>query len=547
MMREKIDMAIAAALRVCVGISGDTDFSVAPPENPEHWDYATNVALLLAKPLKKNPMDVARTLELGMRNQELWTTEIVAPGFINFLLKPGVLHDGLKMILSEKETFGKVDFGKGKKARVEYVSANPTGPMHIGNARGGPIGEVIARVLEKSGYEVLREYIHNDAGTQVEKMGATLWYWYRKALGEEGEFPEGGYQGEYLGEVADAALRIEGRSLDLARLTTFGLDYIYRENMDVVHRMGIKFDLVRRESELLSFGKTAEAIEKIKQEGVTKEYDGALWFEVAPLDQSIDQYMVSGSQDTVVVRSTGQPTYFASDIAYHKEKFESGYDLVIDVFGSNHHGHVPKLQALTKIFGFDPTHFTVVLYQYVRVKRGAEVVKMSKRAGTYVTAKEVLDEVGADALNFFLLMHAPGTHMDFDLELAKQETQQNPVYYIQYAHARCASILKNAGIRNQELGIRDFDLLKEKEELDLIKKMLRIPEVIEDTAHDFQVQRIPHYALDLARAFHHFYETHRVITEDAPLTATRLELVRATQMTLKNTLALMSIDAPDKM
>ncbi|MEK7541979.1 MAG: arginine--tRNA ligase [Patescibacteria group bacterium] len=436
MMREKIRLAISTAIREHYGAITVPDFSVAPPENPAHGDYATNVAMALAKAAQKNPMEIARELAARL-DTEQWSVEVAAPGFINFYLKPEVLHDGLKTILAEGEAFGAVDFGKGKKARVEYVSANPTGPIHIGNARGGPIGETVARVLEKTGYEVLREYLHNDAGTQVEKMGATLWYWYSKALGEEGEFPEGGYQGEYLREVADRALRTEGRSLDQARLTAFGLDYVFRENIALAARLGISFDRIVKESELLASGKTAAAVEELKQKGVIKEREGAWWF--APADEFLED------RESVVIRSTGQPAYFASDIAYHKKKFTSGYDLVVNVFGSNHHGHVPKLQALTKIYGFDPARFTVVLYQYVRVKRGAEVVTMSKRAGTYITAQEVLDEVGPDSFNFFLLMQAPASHIDFDIALAREQSQQNPVYYVQYAHARCAADFPRSG------------------------------------------------------------------------------------------------------
>lgn len=538
MMRQDIARAIKDAVRKMHGDVIMPDFSVAPPENPAHGDYAANVALVLAKQLKKKPMEAAVEIADVLKTAG-WHATVAPPGFINFHITPEALRDGLKSILSEKEKFGGTDIGKGKKARVEYVSANPTGPIHIGNARGGPIGETIARVLEKAGYEVTREYYHNDAGTQVEKMGATIRYWYRKALGEEGEFPEGGYQGEYLREVADAALRTEGRTLGLDDLTRFGLEYIYKENMEVARRLGISFDRVIRESELLSSGATMAVVDELKKRNLVKEREGAWWF--APQDEFLED------RESVVVRSTGQPTYFASDIAYHKEKFTSGTDLVINIFGSNHHGHVPKLQALTKIYGFDPARFHVVLYQYVRVKRGTEIVKMSKRAGTYVTAKEVLDEVGPDALNFFLALHAPSTHMDFDLDLAKERSQQNPVFYVQYAHARCASILANAGRANVESGMLDVEMLTEKEELALIKKMLQLPEVVEDTAHDFQVHRLTRYATDLARVFHHFYEKHRVITDDAALTAARLSLVQATRIILANTAHLLSIDAPEKM
>lgn len=561
MMREKIKQMIDDVLKEHLGNERSSDFSVAPPENPENGDYATNVAFAtmrrfakaidvhvgeatwIQKEAKnpKTPRELAEKIAQWLKEKDpklFDDVRVAGSGFINFHLSPTALYTDFKSILSEREKFGEINIGKDKKARVEYVSANPTGPIHIGNARGGPIGETISRVLEKAGYAVAREYYHNDAGTQVEKMGATIWYWYRTALGEEEQFPEGGYQGEYLREVADAALRTEGRSLDLGRITQFGLEYIYTENMEVAKMLGISFDHVIKESELLASGKTAAVVEELKEKGMVTEREGAWWF--APQDEFLED------RESVVVRSTGQPTYFASDIAYHKDKFTSGADLIINIFGSNHHGHVPKLQALTKIYGFDPAQFHVVLYQYVRVKRGTEVVKMSKRAGTYVTAKEVLDEVGPDALNFFLLMHAPSTHMDFDLELARERSQQNPVFYVQYAHARCASILRTAAEEKKVPG-GDTALLKEKEELDLIKKMLQLPEVVEDTARDFQVHRLTRYVTDLARAFHHFYEKHRVITDDAALTASRLLLVQATQIVLANTSRLLSIDAPEKM
>lgn len=543
MMREQLRRIIHDAIQKKFGDMKAPDFSVAVPENPEHGDYATNVALLITKSIGMKPMEVAEQIrqKIGMHDA-IEKIEIAAPGFINFWLSSVVLNKGLEAVLKDGDRFGDLDFGRGKQARVEYVSANPTGPIHVGNARGGPIGETICRVLQKCGYKVLREYLDNNIGTQVEKMGLTFWYWYQKILGNEVEFPEGGYQGEYLREIVDEAFRRQGRELSLEALTRFGLEYIFTENMETSRRMGIQFDYIVRESELAGSGRTAEAVRDMKQRGVAREREGALWF--APQDEFLND------RESVIVRSTGQPTYFASDIAYHKEKFTSGYDLVIDIFGSNHHGHVPKLQALTKIYGFDPTHFHVILYQYVRVKRGVEVVKMSKRAGTYITAKEVLDEVGPDSMIFFLLMNAASSHLDFDLELAREQSQKNPVYYVQYAHARCAAIIREAASRGFQYGApngENLRLLSESAEQALIKTMIRFPEIVEDTAHDYQVQRIPHYALDLARAFHNFYEKHRVITDDAAQTNARLALVEAARIILKNTLDLIAVAAPEKM
>lgn len=543
MVRQRLKELVADAVKKLYGDFDMLEISVIAAENPEHGDYASNIAFALAKKKGEDPIEIAGALKRALEGGSLLSdTAVATPGFLNFRLAGEAFADDLRIVLEKGDRFGSFDLGKGKKVRIEYVSANPTGPIHVGNARGGPIGEAVARCLEKCGYEVTREYYHNDVGTQIEKMEATLWHWYQKKLGNDIPFPEDGYQGEYLREVADAAFGTHGKSMTQKELGRLGLDLIFAENMETARRMGISFDLVVKESEMISSGKTGDAVEGLKKKGVTKEQEGALWF--APGDEFLED------RESVIIRSSGQPTYFASDIAYHKEKFQSGYDLVIDVFGSNHHGHMPKLQALTKIFGFNPEKFRVIMYQYVRVKRGSEIVKMSKRAGTYVTAKEVLDEVGPDSMIFFLLMNSASSHMDFDLEVAREQSQKNPVYYVQYAHARCASILKHAreaGIAVGDPAALDLKLIRERAELDLIKKLIRFPEVVEDTARDFQAQRIPHYVLDLAHAFHNFYEHHRVMTDDRNETLARLALVAATKTVLRGTLSLMAIDSPEKM
>lgn len=526
------------------------NFSVEVPENEEHGDYFTNIALVLAKILGKKPMEAAEELVNALQatclagRQASYKLQAVKPGFINFFVQPEILHKELVEILKKEDKYGDLKIGKGKKARVEYISANPTGPIHVGNARGGPIGETISRVLEKSGYKVLREYFHNDTGSQVEKLGQIIWYWYKKEMGENPEFPEGGYQGEYPKEVAKKVLKKLGNKLsekDLPQITNFAIEKIWEENKETLKKLGVEFDEIIKESEILVSGKTQKVIEKLKKLGVAIEHDGALWLSTGgELEE----------KESVLIRSNDQPTYFASDAAYHREKFESGNDLVIDILGSNHHGHVPRLMALAKIFKFDPEKFIVVLYQYVRIRRGVEVIKMSKRAGNFVTAKEVLDEVGRDSFNFFVLMHSANSHIDFDLELAKKQSQENPVYYVQYAHSRCCSVLakaKTQHLTTDTKHLTSINLLKEKEELGLIKKMIQFPEVVEDTARDFQVQRIPRYALELAKIFHNFYEKHRVITDNENLTGARLSLISATKIILKNTLDLLNIAAPEKM
>ncbi len=524
-------------------------FSVTFQEkNPERFGhYASNIALVLGKIQGKDPMVLAGEFAealMGKYPDFFEKVEPSAPGFLNFWLRREHLVSLIPKILSEGKTYGENSSGGGKKARVEYVSANPTGPLHIGNARGGPIGETIARVLERSGYYVLREYLHNDVGNQVEKMGETVWYWYEKLNGKDTEFPEGGYKGEYLSEVAEAIRKEKGNDLtqeDLPEMTKFTLDYIFRENFEVIRHLGIRFDSVVKESDFVASGKTDAVIEELKEKGVLKDAEGALWF--SPSDEFL------GDRETVVRRSNGKPTYFASDIAYHKEKFTSGYDLVIDVLGSNHHGHVPKLKALTKLYDFPSDKFSVLLYQYVRVKKGNEILKMSKRAGTYVTAKEVLDEVGADNMIFSLLLSSPNTHIDFDLEAVKSASMQNPVYYAQYAHVRAVSISEKAKVETgePENNGSGYPNLSSPEDIELIRKLGEYPEIIEDTAKDFEVQRLTRYALELARAFHGFYEKERVIGEKEEVVRERLVLVQAFAIVMKNLLSVIGISAPLKM
>jgi len=516
-------------------------FDIEFQEEGKFGHYSTSVAFALAKKEKKNPAAVAEEIISALKENPLFEKiEIAAGGFINFWISKKVLFEELKNILEKKNTYGQNERGKGKKIRIEYVSANPTGPIHIGNARGGPYGESLARVYEESGYEVLREYLHNDVGGQIEKLGETLWYWYEKSMGKEMAFPEGGYQGEYLEEVMAAALKKFKKedNVTIEALTRFGLDYIFENNMNVLKRMGILFDLIQKESELISSGKTQEAIDITKEKGATKESEGALWF--APKDEFLED------REAVIVKSNGKPTYFASDIAYHKEKFESGYDFVIDIFGSNHHGHVPKLQALTKLFGYSPENFKVLLYQFVRVKRGSEVIKMSKRAGTYVTTEELLDEVGKDSVVFSLLSSAPTTHIDFDLEAAKQKSMQNPVYYVQYAYVRARSISEKAGVfvLNQDINLEP---LNTNEDSFLIRKLAQFPEIIDMCVNDFEVHRLTRYATELARVLHNFYEKEHVIGEEEKVFQARVVLIEATKIVFKNLFRVIGINAPENM
>ncbi len=504
--------------------------------------YSTNAPFSIAKQKGISPKDVAEEIcknILKSNDGFFASVDVAGAGFVNFHINPAEFQKEISLVINNPDEYGKNKSCVGKKARVEFVSANPTGPIHIGNARGGPYGETLSKTLEWSGYKVFREYLHNDAGTQVEKLGATIWHWYQKEMGIDTEFPEGGYAGEYPHELARAIISKLGDKLsesDIPKMIELGLEIIYKENFEVLEKLGISFDLIKKESELLSSGETMRIVSSLRERGILKESEGALWF--APKDEFLED------REAVVVRSNGKPTYFASDIAYHKEKFESGYDLVIDIFGSNHHGHVPKLRALTHIFGFDSDKFIVLLYQFVRVKRGSEILKMSKRAGTYITAKEVLEEVGPDAMTYSLLSNAQTTHVDFDLEAMKEQSMKNPVYYVQYAYVRAKSVLGNAecNIKNADLSLLSSDC-----DIKLMRLIAEFPEIILAVSKNFEVQHYIKYGFELARAFHNFYEKERVSGEEEKIKNARGALVYAFLSVLKNLFSIIHISLPEKM
>ncbi|TSC86358.1 MAG: arginyl-tRNA synthetase [Microgenomates group bacterium Gr01-1014_7] len=519
--------------------SGDIVLSIS--KNPTFGDYSTNLALQLAKLTqgsnKQTPKEIAKKIvnKLGGLSY-LEKAEVAGGGFINFFVKPEDLANDLHEVLKEGEDFGKSDINKGKKARVEFISANPTGPLHIGNARSGPLGDVIANILTSQGYEVLREFIDNNVGEQVKALGATIKAKLHGNLAEENQ-----YQGEYIDELVKH-LEADIENLSDEETGSLAVEMMHEEIMADSHAMGIKFDLVVHESELRK--EAAEIIDELKKAGVVKEKDGALW--LAPNDEFLKD------RETVIQKSDGGYTYFTADIVYHKQKFQSGADPIIDIFGSNHHGHVPRLQAAVSALGFDPGKLKVVLYQYVRVKRGNIVVKMSKRAGNFITAREVLDEVGKDAFRFYLLRFAPQTHMDFDLELLKEESSKNPVFYVQYAHARMANILNKVQVNKiQESSVKsqevDFAQLNNTSEINLIKHLLAFPDLVTELALNLAVHQLTEYAINLADLFHKFYENCPVLQAQNDLREARLSLVEASRITLANTLKFLGVSAPERM
>ena len=517
---------------------GEVSFLVEKPKDASHGDFSANIAMVLAKNLKQNPLELAKDIvkKLGSSNSEFAKIEAVAPGFINFYLSPQYLQNQVQNIIEEGDSYGSLTLGKDKKASVEFVSANPTGPLHIGNARGGPLGDVIANVLAKAGYEVTREYLHNDVGGQVERLGESIYF----EIHPDQKSPdyEIQYQGSYIKELAQAVKEsLEETQEDLnqeqfiEKAGKIAVELMLIEILKDCEDMGIKYDIVRKESDLRK--EVPQVLEKVKKS--LKEKDGALWF--APQDEFLKD------RETVVKKTDGDYTYFASDIVYHAEKMGRN-DLIIDVFGANHYGHVPRLKAVVNALGFNPEMLRAVLYQWVRLKRGEEIVKMSKRAGNFVTAREVLDEVGKDAFRFFLLTPRSQTHMDFDLELAKKKASDNPVFYVQYAYSRICSIFKKAQATDS---MADLSLLKNSEEIELIRHLLKLPHLVEESVKTLEVNPLTTYVLEIANLFHRFYETQTVISDDKKLTQARLALLKATQITLKNTLSLLGVSAPEHM
>lgn len=523
-----------------------TDVLLSISKNPAFGDYNTNVALQLAKQLPANSHqsaeEIAKEILINLGDLSyLEKAEVAGGGFINFFVKPEILAKDIAEILEKETDFGRSEIGKGKKARVEFISANPTGPLHFGNGRGGPIGDVVASVLEYVGFKVLREYINNDRGNQVNDLGKTLAYHAGLIKADEESLT---YKGEYTKELAPKVLEQIGDTKSLsepeiiAKAGQIGVNLLFKEIMQDSKAMGIKFDLVVHESELQD--QAPEVLAELEKRKLLKKYDGALWF--APRNEYLED------KDAVVVKSDGQYTYFTADIVYHREKFTSGYDLVIDIFGSNTSGHVPKLQALASVFDFNLANFKLIMYQFVRIKRGDEVVKMSKRAGNFVTVREVLDEVGKDAFRFSLLRFGPQTHMDFDLELVKQQSNKNPVFYVQYAHARMSNILSKSKQSTSNRQQVSYEQLKTPHEANLIKHLLSFPDLVTELASTLQVHQLTEYAINLADLFHKFYENCPVLqAENEQLKLARLDLVRAAKITLGNTLTLLGVSAPERM
>ncbi len=512
------------------------------PQKPEHGDYAATIALKLGRAAKVRPLSIAEALvKLLPAIEGIEKVWVVPPGFINFEVREDWLRQQVDEILSQGNRYGDSASGQGCRVQVEFVSVNPTGPLHVGHGRGAVLGSTLANVLSAAGYSVEREYYINDTGNQMQNFYASLYARYREVFGLPAQIPADGYRGEYMIQIARriAAERgdvfLESKE-DVGRI---GAEIIIDSIKDDLDFLGVQFDVWFSEQTLYDSGKFERVLAMIKHDNHVEERDGALWFVSTGLGED---------KDNVLIRSTGAPTYFASDIAYHYNKFlERGFDKVIDVWGADHQGHVSRMKAAVNALGVSPERLQIIISQMVSLRRGEEQIRVSKRTGDIITLREVLDEVGPDVCRFFFLARSANSQMDFDLELAKKESMDNPVYYVQYGHARITGILRLAGERGIDYAKGDVSLLTEDAELGLIRKLLLFPETLDLVANNLEPHHLPHYAQDLATAFHNFYEKCRVITEDEPLTLARLKLVEATMTVLARTLRLMGMSAPERM
>lgn len=522
------------------------------PKDKQHGDFACNIAMILAKSLHMAPRAIAQTLcDRIQRNRDIERVEVAGAGFINFYLSSAWLYETMRQIEAEQENYGKVDIGHGKKVMVEFVSANPTGPMHMGNARGGALGDCLASVLEYAGYDVSREFYINDAGNQIEKFGNSLNARYIQELqGEDAiAFPEDGYHGDDIREHAKAFIAIHGdrylQASEKERKAAL-VDYALEKNITALQedlgKYRIHYDVWFRESALHESGAVQDAIALLTKKGYTYEEDGALWLNCEKMGLE---------KNEVLVRQNGIPTYFAADIAYHINKLTTrGFDWAINIWGADHHGHVARMKKALDAAGVDGNRLDVVLMQLVRLMRDGEVVRMSKRTGKAITLSDLLEDISVDAARFFFNMRSAGSHLDFDLTLAAEQSNENPVFYVQYAHARICSILRL--LEEEGVKVLPFDevkttLLTDESELALLKKLADLPDEITSAAKALEPARLTRYVMDLAAAFHTFYTACRVRTEDCDLMNARLKLIDSTRIVLKGVLSMLKITAPEKM
>ncbi len=586
-MKTEIAQLVESALQSLVDQGVLAADAVRPPvieraRDPEHGDFATNAAMVNSKAAGINPRQLAEQLVAAIPAADFISeVSIAGPGFINFRVASDAQSAIVERILSEGEQFGRSTIGEQKKVQVEFVSANPTGPLHVGHGRGAAYGSVVADLLEAVGFDVDREYYVNDAGRQMDILGTSVWLRYLELAGEELTFPSNGYKGDYVWDIAATLHRDKGDAIRFASSEVFadipadepaggdkeehidalidrakallgkdgyrevfdlGLNVILDDIRDDLGLFGVRYENWYSERSLVESGKVEAIIEKLKAAGHLYEKGGAWWF------KSTD---FGDEKDRVVVRDNGQTTYFASDIAYHLEKFERGYDRVIDVWGADHHGYVPRVKAAIQAMGGNPEQLDVLLVQFAILYEGGERKQMSTRSGEFVTLRELRKDVGTDAARFFYIMRKCEQHLDFDLDLARSQSNENPVYYVQYAHARICSVFRQASEKgvNTQLsdGNTNLELLSESHEQSMMKTLARYPEVLQNAAINSEPHQLTHYLRELANELHSYYNAHQFLVDDSNLTDARLKLITATRQVLLNGLKLIGISAPEKM
>ncbi len=573
-LRAHLTQLLRAALAEVAPQAPETIVSLDRPKSAEHGDYASNLAMQLAKPLKRNPREIAQALVRALP-ESVWLAraEVAGAGFINLYLKPAAKQRLVACILGERGEYGRIDIGGGRRVQVEFVSANPTGPLHVGHGRGAAYGASLANILEASGYEVSREYYINDAGRQMDILALSTWLRYLEFAGQALVFPANAYQGDYVRDMARAIHEAHGNryahpvelvnrdpqgahadpeahldALIAAAKRILGPDYDYIHDFALSEQLGdcrndllefgVSFSRWFSERSLFDTGLVERAMQLLERHGALYRQDGATWFRSSAFGDE---------KDRVVQRDNGQYTYFASDIAYHLTKFERGFERVIDVWGADHHGYIPRIKGALRALEVDADRLTVALVQFAVLYRGGKKVSMSTRAGEFVTLRELRNEVGNDAARFFYVLRKSDQHLDFDLDLAKSQSNDNPVYYIQYAHARCSSVLERWGGEEVSLVNADSSLLVEPEELLILQKFAELPETMEMAANELAPHLLAFYLRELAAAFHSYYNATQILVDKDDLKLARLALCAAVRRALRSGLDLLGVSAPDKM
>jgi arginyl-tRNA synthetase len=529
-------------------LSSFPEVVVEKPKDEKMGDFSTNIAMTLAKSERKNPKMIAESVARYLKSGDLSQTEVAGPGFINIKMSQEFFLKRLRNAVAQAENFGGSDTGQGTKVMIEFVSANPTGPLHVGHGRGAAVGDCLARILKKAGYDLNTEYYINDVGNQMNFLGRSTWLRYLELKGETIEFPEDHYRGEYIKDIAQEVIDQKGDEFlnkpeveCVPFFRRFAKDNILKGIEKDLSEFRVSFDSWFSEESLYEDKSVEKAVDWLKDQGHIYEKEGAVWLKSSAFDDD---------KDRVIVKQTGERTYFCSDIAYHQNKINRGFQKLINLMGADHHGYVPRMEAVLEAMGYDKKIFKILLVQFVSLLRAGEKVSMSTRSGEFETLADVVSEVGVDAARYFFLMRSSDTHLDFDLELAKKETPDNPVFYIQYAHARICSIFSAAeekGVVWNNSSEVDLSPLNEDEEFAIIQAILAFPEIVEKSARALEVHRISHYLLDLVSRFHGYYSRHRVITDDKSLMLARLFLLDALRITIRNGFELMGISSPEKM